>query len=358
MSQAAAQVLRQHARQLMLAGDLIHAEAQIRAAIALAPGAPILHLQHGEIFERQNNVDAATRAYYRAVMKARAMGLWLDDASVPLQVLPQVLHAMQFVEKHRNDVLSAILDSLYVQFGKAELKRVTHALNIYLGLDPARPTSPHQRPLFLYVPGLTETPFIDAKRFNWVQAALDARPAITAEARAVFEARHGVEPFLRATAGSDLSEYLAGDQANWEAYFFYRHGLPHTENLTACPATANLLAKLALVRIAEHAPEICFSALTPGSHILPHTGVTNARLVAHLPLILPEHCVLKVAGIERAWKLDEVLVFDDTFEHEAWNHSDQTRVILLMDAWHPDLTEPEQVALTALIEGIGHFNRG
>jgi aspartate beta-hydroxylase len=65
-----------------------------------------------------------------------------------------------------------------------------------------------------------------------------------------------------------------------------------------------------------------------------------------------------VAGIERAWKTDEVLVFDDTFEHEAWNRSDHTRVILLMDAWHPELTEPERVALTELVEGIGHFNRG
>ena len=358
MTQAAAQYLRNQAKQLVLAGDFTHAEAQIRAAIALVPGAPILHLEHGQILEQQNNVGAATRAYYRAVMKARAKGLWLDDASVPPQVLPQVLHAMEFVEKHRDAVLHALLEPLYRAYGKTELKRVTQALNIYLGLDPARPTSPHQRPLFLYVPGLTETPFIDAKRFNWVQAALDARPAITAEALGVFEARHGVEPFLKATAGSDLSEYLAGDQANWEAYFFYRHGLPHTDNLAACPATANLLTKLPLVRIAEHAPEICFSALATGSHILPHTGVTNLRVVAHLPLILAERCALKVAGIERAWKLDEVLIFDDTFEHEAWNRSAQTRIILLMDAWHPDLTEAERLAFTALVEGIGEFNRG
>lgn len=358
MTQAAAQHLRQLARQLTQEGDLTNAEAQIRAAIALAPGAPILHLEHGQIFEQQNNIDAATRAYYRAVMKARTKGLWLDDASVPPQVLPQVLHAMQFVEKHRDGVLHALLHPLYAQFGKTELKRVTQALNIYLGSDLTKPASPHQRPLFLYVPGLTETPFVDAKRFNWVPAALDARAAIAAEAQAVFANQQSVGPFLQAAPGGDLSAYLSGDQAKWEAHFFYRHGLANPENLKASPATANLLAQLPLVRIAEHAPEICFSALNPGSHILAHTGVTNMRLVAHLPLILPDHCALKVAGIERAWKLDEVLVFDDTFEHEAWNFSDQTRIILLMDAWHPDLTEAEQLAFTALVEGIGGFNRG
>ncbi len=358
MSQAAAQFLRQQARQLLLMGELTRAEAQIRAAIALMPGAPILHLELGQIFERQNNVDAATRAYYRAVMKARAKGLWLENASVPPLVLPQVLHAMAFVEKHRDGVLHALLDPLYVQFGKSELKRVTQALNIYLGLDQSRPASPLQRPLFLYVPGLSETPFINAKRFDWIAAALDARTEIAAEAHAVFADQRGVEPFLQAIPGSDLSAYLAGDHAQWDAHFFYRHGENHEAHLKASPATASLLAKLPLVRIAEHAPEICFSALTPGSHILPHTGVTNLRLVAHLPLILPERCVLKVAGIARAWKLDEVLIFDDTFEHEAWNHSEQTRIILLMDAWHPDLTLPEQQAFTVLVEGIGGFNRG
>ena len=358
MSQAAAQYLRNQAKQLRHAGDFTRAEAQIRAAIALMPGAPILHLEHGQIFEQQNNIDAATRAYYRAVMKARAKGLWLDDASVPPQVLPQVLHAMAFVEKHRDNVLHTLLDPLYSQFGKAELQRVTQALNIYLGLDQSRPASSLQRPLFLYVPGLTETPFVDAKRFDWIAAALDARSAIAAEAHAVFANQRGVEPFLQANPGANLSAYLAGDHPKWEAHFFYRHGKPHQEHLRASPVTASLLTKMPLVRIAEHAPEICFSALTPGSHILPHTGVSNLRLVAHLPLILPERCVLKVAGIERAWKLDEVLVFDDTFEHEAWNHSDQTRIILLMDAWHPDLTVPEQQAFTALVEGIGVFNRG
>ncbi len=358
MTQAAAQVLRQLAKQLMQAGDFSNAEAQIRAAIALAPGAPILHLEHGQIFEQQNNINAATRAYYRAVMKARAKGLWLDDATVPAQVLPQVLHAMQFVETHRDGVLHALLEPLYAQFGKTELERVTGALNIYLGSDLTKPASPHQRPHFLYVPGLTETPFVDAKRFSWIDAALDARAAIAAEAHAVFANQRGVEPFLQAAPGNDLTVYIAGDQAKWEAHFFYRHGLANPENLAASPATANLLAKAPLVRIAEHAPEICFSALTPGSHILAHTGVTNLRLVAHLPLILPDRCALKVAGIERAWKLDEVLIFDDTFEHEAWNRSDQTRVILLMDAWHPDLTQAEQIAFAELIEGIGCFNRG
>ena len=366
MTQAAAQFLRLQARQLLEAGDFVKAEAQLRAAIAIFPDAPILHLELGEVFERQGNVDAATRVYYRAVMKARAKGLWLDEATVAPAILPQVLSAMQFVERHRDGVLQALLEPLYARFGKSELARVTQALNIYLNLDATKPANPAQKPLFMYVPGLSETPYLDAACFPWVDAALAARAGIAEEARAVLERRSGLQPFLNAAPGQDLSAYLGASEPtlksnrlkpSWDAHFFYRHGQSVPENLSASPTTAALLAQMPLVKIAEHAPEICFSVLAPGTHIKLHTGVTNLRVVAHLPLILPANCALKVAGVERAWRYDEVLVFDDTFEHEAWNQSDGIRVILLLDTWHPDLSESERIAFAELVEGIGSFNR-
>jgi len=49
-------------------------------------------------------------------------------------------------------------------------------------------------------------------------------------------------------------------------------------------------------------------------------------------------------------------VFDDTYEHEAWNRSERTRVVLILDTWHPDLTEVEREALSALVGVIGDFN--
>ncbi|HET7923452.1 MAG TPA: aspartyl/asparaginyl beta-hydroxylase domain-containing protein, partial [Rhodanobacteraceae bacterium] len=48
--------------------------------------------------------------------------------------------------------------------------------------------------------------------------------------------------------------------------------------------------------------------------------------------------------------------FDDTFEHEAWNRTGKTRVVMLMDVWNPYLTEVEREALTALVPAIGEFN--
>jgi aspartate beta-hydroxylase len=111
------------------------------------------------------------------------------------------------------------------------------------------------------------------------------------------------------------------------------------------------------VRIRDHAPEVMFSVLTAGSHILPHRGVTNTRVVCHLPLVVPEDCALVVGGERRAWREGEAVAFDDTYEHEAWNRGARTRVVLIVDVWNPHLTPAERDAVAALVAAMGDFNK-
>jgi aspartate beta-hydroxylase len=345
------------AQQARALGNLTGALQLVRLALQALPEAPRIRLELGQILEAQGQTDDATRAYYQAVMQARARGLWLDDASVPDALYPQVLHAMEFVQTYRNGILLGLLQPLEQLHGADALQRIRYALEIYLGQREQSPAAAAQRPLFLYVPGLREQPYYQSDEFSWVPQAMAAQAEIMREAQAVL-GTGALEPFLQ---GTDLTNYLrtdSGGPAKWDAYFFYRHGEAYPAHLQACPATAALLPQMPRVDIDEHAPEICFSVLAPGSHILPHTGVTNSRLVAHLPLILPPDCALQVVGHIKPWHMDEVLIFDDTFEHEAWNRSDQVRVILLMDVWHPDLSAIERSALRAVVEGIGRFNRG
>jgi aspartate beta-hydroxylase len=114
--------------------------------------------------------------------------------------------------------------------------------------------------------------------------------------------------------------------------------------------------RLPLSRVSGHGPEVLFSTLGPGTHLLPHFGVTNARVVGHLPLLVPADCALAVAGIEHRWQVGEVVVFDDTYSHEAWNRSAEIRVVLIFDMWHPDLTEVERLAVRDLQESLGSFS--
>ena len=155
----------------------------------------------------------------------------------------------------------------------------------------------------------------------------DAFPAIRAEALSVLhESQRTLPDFIQAKSPSTQGEYLGGASVNptWQAYFFYRHGKRFDDNHARCPATSRTLESLDLCRIAEQAPEICFSVLRPQTLIKPHHGVTNVRLVMHLPLVVPPDCALNVVdrGIHE-WREGELVMFDDTFLHEAWNRSDR-----------------------------------
>jgi len=72
-----------------------------------------------------------------------------------------------------------------------------------------------------------------------------------------------------------------------------------------------------------------------------------------LPLLIPSDCALNVGGELHAWREGRVVVFDDTYEHEAWNRSQQTRVVLIFDLWNPFLTEVECLALADIVVAIG-----
>jgi aspartyl/asparaginyl beta-hydroxylase (cupin superfamily) len=102
-------------------------------------------------------------------------------------------------------------------------------------------------------------------------------------------------------------------------------------------------------RLSLISPSLYFSVLEPNSRIAPHTGITNARVIAHLPLLVPGDCGFRVGGEVRQWEVGKALVFDDMTIHEAWNDSDRIRVVLIADLWRPELSLSERQAVTRLM---------
>jgi aspartyl/asparaginyl beta-hydroxylase (cupin superfamily) len=88
--------------------------------------------------------------------------------------------------------------------------------------------------------------------------------------------------------------------------------------------------------------------MAPNTHIAPHAGPTNLRLRVHLGIDVPSGCGLTVGRISGGWTPGRCIVFDDSFPHEAWNDGDRDRVVLIVDVWHPDLSDDE----VALLEGL------
>lgn len=346
----------------MLGGELAGAIDSLRQGLILAPGMFVARLRLGVALERHGDRHEAMLAYLGAIDTAQAQGRWLSDDTTAPGLRDAVKHATRFVAAVRREVFEAVLEPLRQRYGRSELDRVDQCLAIYLGEQPMVLPDPRQRPKFLYFPGLPSQPFYPRERFPAharLEAAVDA---IREEMLAVLSgAQDQLVPFLGVPATAAVEAELLGasgtQAAAWDAFFFYRHGLRHDPQCARCPRTSALLDSLQLVRIREHAPETLYSVLRPGTHILPHRGVTNTRLVTHLPLLVPADCALRVGGETHVWQEGRCVTFDDTFEHEAWNHSGQDRVVLILDSWNPDLREAERLAVTDLVGAIGDFNR-
>ena len=339
-------------------GRLDQSIEALRAALKLAPDLFVARLRLAEVLERAGRANDALPMYFGAIFAAQGAGQWLSDETTAVGLRPLVLHAMRTVAAGRRQLFANLLAPLRERHGAAALARVEKCLAVYLTELPANYPDPKQRPKFLYFPDLPTKKYYEAELFPWY-AALEAKMlAIREEMLAVLAADNGFEPFL----GHFDSDELEGHLANaigppvWNAFFFFRHGVRHEENHRRCPQTSAALESVPLCHVRDHSPEVCYSVLTAGSHILPHHGVTNTRLVTHLPLVVPEDCALVVGGESHGWEEGRCFTFDDTFEHEAWNRSGRTRVVMLMDVWNPHLTEIEREALTTLVPAIGDFN--
>lgn len=339
-----------------------HAEAadKLRKSLEIAPRMFVARLRLGVALEHEGQSHDALVAYSVAISTAQAKGRWLNDATTAPDIREAVKHAVGFVNTGRRALFNGLLEPLRERYGRSEMQRVEQCLAIYLKEQPANLPDPRQRPRFLYFPGIPSQTYYPRERFPEREALEAATDAIREELRAVLEQPQELEAFLTPDSQEQMDTVLRGSgsqPAAWDGFFFYRHGKRYDAHCASCPQTTGVLDRMPLSRIREHGPEALFSVLKPGSHILPHQGVTNTRLVTHLPLIVPKDCAISVGGELHVWQEGRSVTFDDTFVHEAWNRSEQTRVVLIMDLWNPDLTLAEREAVAALVAGIGDFNR-
>ncbi|MBB5359767.1 aspartate beta-hydroxylase [Rhodanobacter sp. ANJX3] len=314
----------------------------------------------GVVLERHGQKQRALTQYFSAINRAQAKGYWLSDESTAPALRKTVVAAMRTLDAGRRELFHKLLEPLRGKYGAIALRRVEHALSIYLGERQPQWPDPRQKPLFLYFPDIPSLPYYPRERFPWIDSLEAGAAFIREELLNVLSHSHNLESFLQTDSPHDASELLRSSNSQdpaWDAYFFHRHGERFEEHCLKCPRTAGLLDTLPLAYVREHSPETLFSVLSPGTHILPHRGVTNTRLVTHLPLIVPADCALRVGGETHVWEEGRCVTFDDTFEHEAWNKSSETRVVLIVDSWNPDLSEAEREAVADLVGAIGDFNR-
>lgn len=193
-------------------------------------------------------------------------------------------------------------------------------------------TDPIQFPSF-YLKDNNAKSWHNPSIYPWVKLLEDNFSVIKQEALSILEKNlMNVHP-----ENDDLAGY-----GTWNTFFFYKNGEAFPDNHRRCPLTSSILAKIPGVDIAGRS---YFSAMTPGIHIKPHCGPHNFKLRTHLGIITPKEAVIRVGNFIQPWAESKCIVFDDSFEHEVWNNSQTTRVVLIVDVWNPGLTEKEIMAL-------------
>jgi aspartate beta-hydroxylase len=331
------------------------AAASQRAALQVAPNLHTARLHLGRALELSGDSHRAIACYARALQDAQGDGRWLNKDTTPPALQPLIEHAVRQVRSGRRAAIDQLLQPVVAQFGGDALQRVYAGLRAYFHEEPPQIKDPRQHSTFFHFPDIPANPFLDVKLFPWI-ASLEAVAAdIRGELYGLLQQADGRERVFSSEALEEQNLRGLSQPPSWNGYYFYRHGEPRLDNRARCPKTAAALDTLPLCRVREHGPEVLFSVFTPGTHLLPHRGVTNTRLVAHLPLIVPDDCALVVGGEEHRWREGKVVVFDDTYEHEAWNRSDKTRIVLIFDIWSPYLSEAERMAIALLFGDIGDF---
>ena len=118
----------------------------------------------------------------------------------------------------------------------------------------------------------------------------------------------------------------------WKTFLLAGYGFKSDANIAACPETWRVCQKIpGLITV-------MFSILEPGKHLPAHRGPYNGVLRLHLGLIVPEpreQLGIRVENQMYRWKEGEAVIFDDAYEHEAWNRTDKTRVVLFIDFMKP-----------------------
>ena len=171
-------------------------------------------------------------------------------------------------------------------------------------------------------------PIYDKAVFPWARAIETEWHLIRAELERVLTRKDELPGFHElATDVSTISQ-----DRGWKTFFLSGYGFKSENNIKLCPETW---------RICQNIPgliTVMFSILEPGKHLPPHRGPYNGVLRLHLGLIVPEpreQLGIRVENDLYRWREGEAVIFDDAYEHEAWNKTRHTRVVLFVDFLKP-----------------------
>jgi len=336
----------------LLTHDTDTAEPALDRVLELEPQNIRAHIFKGDIHWEREDYRAAA-GHYAAVMTLSAR---IPDATnAMLKDLNRVAQRQEYLGTLFTESLMKHLRSAGYRRESAS-ERFNQGLDMLLGnlLRGEETRRYPQAPHVFYMPGLPYHTFYPEASLPWLSDLEAHTDLIQAELQGLLSQHaDSFSPYVH----KDLDRGPRDDAGlrnsdTWTSSFLWEDGEPVQQTMDACPETTALLKELPICSIKKLLPTALFSKLSPGATIAPHTGMLNARLICHLPLTVPPDCGLRVGEDTRITERGKAWAFDDSINHEAWNRSDQDRIILLFDVWRPELDESERHLITALLEAV------
>jgi aspartate beta-hydroxylase len=333
-------------------GDEAGEEDAITHALTLDPMELLALILRANLLERRGLRHQAALAFGAVISVSPP----LDRVHPELRAA--VAHAWEVRQKYDRECgafLDHFLESRLGGLEGKDIRRFRDSLDIMVG---RKRRFDSQSAMFHY-PHLEAWEFFDRDRFPWLDGVEAATDAIRGEFLEVLKSDQGFAPYISYAADMPHNQWVElNNSPRWSAFHLFKMGQRVEANAARCPRTLEALGAAPQPDQPGRTPAAMFSLLKPRTRIPPHCGVSNTRLVVHLPLIVPEGCGFRVGNESRQWVPGKAWVFDDTIEHEAWNESDKLRVVLIFDIWHPDLSATERELITRLTAGLNAFTGG
>lgn len=339
-SQLAQALYRQNKLQLALAAYLDLWRAQPRTGL--------LYLTIGCLYLEMGDSDKAAQVF--------SLGESLDGSLLDLWRQPQTAPALAAMSKKAWQTLRQHHTGLHLGAINAlqEAGQAGRIRDARWPLVDAREVGydhPLHRPQVFAIRHDRSPAFFDPGSFPWAASLEGQFAEISREIVAALDVGADGRPYL------DNGHRLEGEQwrplvntLNWASVHLYSRGVANNKVVDKFPVTRAALSQVPLATRNGQPDEVFISVLAPHTRIPEHYGVSSAVLTVHLPIVVPPGCGLRVHEETRTPEEGRLLIFDDTWQHSAWNDSDRQRVVLIFELWHPDLSEPEKRAIARTFE--------
>ncbi len=367
-------------------GDLDSAKTHLLNALEIQPNDPNLNRNLGLLYNRQGEFKLSVEAFAHVIeqnkeypemlLDVMLLGISLDNISKKLafnliqfvfrsspvlqnsymntEELPLIVEASKIangiVRDYKYTLQKKAIDVISLGFEEEKKQRLYGFLNVFHGHE--QPVSMHdmQKPTYHVFPGLEAKEFHNTEHLTWVKNIEENWQEIKQELLGIYQNSSNVKPYIDGVVTGVEGLDLLADSLDWSSVHLIKGGDYNQDLLDKCPVTNGVIQNLPMPVLDGNAPEAFLSVLKPGAQIKPHHGLSNIKLTVHLGLDIPDDCAIRVGNETQTWENGGILIFDDTFEHEAWNNSKSERKVFIFEIWHPDLTQLEKQGIQKVME--------